>query len=157
MVEGTKKITAAGKAGAKSTTYLYTYLDGKLSTTKVVSSKVVTAPVDAKVTVGTKPKPEEPTPTDTEPPATGNTSAWDRIAECESGGNWATNSGNGYYGGLQFDHGTWVAYGGDAYASNAHRPARPSRSRSPRRSRPTAVATAPGRSVDSAHSDRLTG
>ena len=58
-----------------------------------------------------------PTPT---PPPSGNTGAWDRIAECESGGNWSINSGNGYYGGLQFDHGTWVAYGGDAYAANAH-------------------------------------
>jgi len=119
VLEGTKKTTAAGKAGQKSITYLYTYLDGKLSATKVVTSKVVAAPVDAQVTVGTKPKPEEPT-TDTEPPATGNTSAWDRIAECESGGNWSTNTGNGYYGGLQFSHQTWVAYGGDAYASNAH-------------------------------------
>ncbi|MGW1345772.1 ubiquitin-like domain-containing protein [Kribbella sp. NPDC002412] len=118
LLEGTKKTTAAGKAGAKSITYLYTYLDGKLSATKVVSSKVVTAPVDAKVTVGTKPKPEEPT-TDVDPPV-GDTSAWDRIAECESGGNWATNTGNGYYGGLQFSHQTWVAYGGDAYAENAH-------------------------------------
>jgi resuscitation-promoting factor RpfB len=119
LLEGTKKTTAAGKAGEKSITYLYTYLDGKLSATKVVTSKVVTAPVDAKVTVGTKPKPEEPT-TDTAPPPTGDTSAWDRIAECESGGNWSINTGNGYYGGLQFSHQTWVAYGGDAYAENAH-------------------------------------
>jgi resuscitation-promoting factor RpfB len=120
LLVGTKKTTTKGTDGSKTVTYLYTYLDGKLSTTKVVTSKIVTAPVDAKVTVGTKPKPEEPT-TDTEPPpATGNTSAWDRIAECESGGNWATNTGNGYYGGLQFSHQTWVAYGGDAYAENAH-------------------------------------
>jgi uncharacterized protein YabE (DUF348 family) len=118
LLEGTKKTTAEGKNGAKSVTYLYTYLDGKLSATKVVGSKTVTAPVDEKVLVGTKPKPEEPT-TDIEPP-TGDTSVWDRIAECESGGNWAANTGNGYYGGLQFSHQTWVAYGGDAYASNAH-------------------------------------
>jgi len=39
-------------------------------------------------------------------------SAWDRIAACESGGNWAANTGNGYYGGLQFSLGTWQAYGG---------------------------------------------
>ena len=37
---------------------------------------------------------------------------WDRIAACESGGNWAINTGNGYYGGLQFDVGTWGGYGG---------------------------------------------
>jgi nucleoid-associated protein YgaU len=44
---------------------------------------------------------------------------WDRIAKCESGGNWHINTGNGYYGGLQFSAGTWRAYGGTAYASTA--------------------------------------
>ncbi|MFF4253386.1 transglycosylase family protein [Streptomyces sp. NPDC001663] len=56
--------------------------------------------------------------------ATGNAAAadggvWDRIAQCESGGNWHINTGNGYYGGLQFSAGTWRAYGGTAYASTA--------------------------------------
>ncbi|WP_409237104.1 transglycosylase family protein [Streptomyces sp. PA5.6] len=46
---------------------------------------------------------------------------WDRIARCESGGNWQTNTGNGYYGGLQFSAGTWRAYGGGAYAPTADR------------------------------------
>ena len=41
-----------------------------------------------------------------------NPAAWDRLAQCESGGNWAANTGNGYYGGLQFNLGTWAAYGG---------------------------------------------
>jgi uncharacterized protein YabE (DUF348 family) len=121
---GTKKTAAKGVDGAKSVTYVYTYLDGKLTTTKVLTSKLVTAPVDEKVLVGTKPKPAAPTPTPTQdtstPPSSGNTGAWDRIAECESGGNWSINSGNGYYGGLQFDHGTWAAYGGTAYATNAN-------------------------------------
>lgn len=44
---------------------------------------------------------------------------WDRVAQCESGGNWNTNTGNGYYGGLQFSSGTWRSYGGGAYASTA--------------------------------------
>ncbi len=48
-----------------------------------------------------------------------SSSPWDSVAQCESGGNWATNTGNGYYGGLQFDHGTWVAHGGLQYAYNA--------------------------------------
>ncbi|MER6125102.1 transglycosylase family protein [Streptomyces sp. NPDC001795] len=56
--------------------------------------------------------------------ATGNAAAadggvWDRIAQCESGGNWHINTGNGYYGGLQFSAGTWRAYGGTAYAPTA--------------------------------------
>ena len=48
-------------------------------------------------------------------------SVWDRVAACESGGNWAINTGNGYYGGLQFSHSTWLAYGGGAYAGTADR------------------------------------
>ncbi|BAU83742.1 hypothetical protein SLA_2825 [Streptomyces laurentii] len=46
-------------------------------------------------------------------------SEWDRVAQCESGGNWSINTGNGYYGGLQFSPSTWAAYGGTAYASRA--------------------------------------
>ena len=45
-------------------------------------------------------------------PSAAATSAWDRLAGCESGGNWGINTGNGYYGGLQFNLGTWQAYGG---------------------------------------------
>lgn len=47
-------------------------------------------------------------------------SNWNAVAACESGGNWSTNTGNGYYGGLQFSHSTWIAYGGGAYAPNAN-------------------------------------
>ncbi|CAM5687867.1 LysM peptidoglycan-binding domain-containing protein [Streptomyces griseomycini] len=46
---------------------------------------------------------------------------WDRIAQCESGGDWHINTGNGYYGGLQFSASTWRAYGGTAYAPTADR------------------------------------
>ncbi len=49
---------------------------------------------------------------------------WDRLAQCESGGNWRANTGNGYYGGLQFSPRTWRAYGGGAYARTAHRASR---------------------------------
>ncbi|WP_114853286.1 transglycosylase family protein [Brachybacterium sp. YJGR34] len=44
---------------------------------------------------------------------------WDRVAQCESGGNWSINTGNGYYGGLQFSRSTWAAFGGTSYASTA--------------------------------------
>lgn len=37
---------------------------------------------------------------------------WDRLAQCESGGDWKISTGNGYYGGLQFSRDTWIAYGG---------------------------------------------
>ena len=57
--------------------------------------------------------------------AAGNASAatsseWDKVAQCESGGNWSINTGNGYYGGLQFSASTWAAYGGTAYAPQAN-------------------------------------
>jgi LysM repeat protein len=50
--------------------------------------------------------------------ASGST-VWDKIAACESGGNWAINTGNGYYGGLQFTQQTWAGAGGLAYAPRA--------------------------------------
>ncbi|MER5464191.1 transglycosylase family protein [Streptomyces sp. NPDC002668] len=46
-------------------------------------------------------------------------SEWDQVAQCEAGGNWSINTGNGFYGGLQFSASTWAAYGGTAYASSA--------------------------------------
>jgi len=47
-------------------------------------------------------------------------SVWDDLARCESGGNWAINTGNGYYGGLQFSLGTWSGYGGAEFAAYPH-------------------------------------
>ena len=44
---------------------------------------------------------------------------WDAVARCESGGNWSINTGNGFYGGLQFTPSTWLAFGGAAYAPRA--------------------------------------
>ena len=46
-------------------------------------------------------------------------SEWDAVAQCESGGNWSINTGNGYYGGLQFSASTWAGYGGTQYAATA--------------------------------------
>jgi hypothetical protein len=48
------------------------------------------------------------------------TTTWDKVAQCESTGNWSINSGNGFYGGLQFTNSTWAAYGGTAYAAQAN-------------------------------------
>ncbi|MEO8510667.1 MAG: transglycosylase family protein [Chloroflexota bacterium] len=66
--------------------------------------------------------PAAPAASDPAPPAPAASGAvddatWDRLAQCESSGNWAINSGNGYYGGLQFDVPTWNAYGGAAFAA----------------------------------------
>ena len=54
-------------------------------------------------------------------PANASSVNWDAIAKCESGGNWATNTGNGFYGGLQFTLGTWRANGGTGMPQNASR------------------------------------
>jgi hypothetical protein len=71
--------------------------------TKAVKSVVTRKPVTRVVVVGTK-APKEP--------AVANVGLWDKIAACESGGNWSINTGNGYYGGLQFSLATWRAFGG---------------------------------------------
>jgi hypothetical protein len=65
-----------------------------------------------------------PTPVAAAPPARvvtydGDT-VWDDLAQCESGGNWAINTGNGYYGGLQFSYDTWHGYGGGEFAEYPH-------------------------------------
>jgi resuscitation-promoting factor RpfA len=52
-------------------------------------------------------------------PAQAATHNWDGVAQCESSGNWHINTGNGYYGGLQFSQSTWAGYGGLSYASRA--------------------------------------
>ena len=53
------------------------------------------------------------------PAAAADGATWDRLAQCESGGNWAINTGNGYHGGLQFSAATWRGFGGGAYAPRA--------------------------------------
>jgi hypothetical protein len=66
--------------------------------------------------------PPPPLPPPAPPPAT--EPVWDRLARCESSGNWAIDTGNGYFGGLQFDAATWRAYGGIEFAPGAHRATR---------------------------------
>jgi uncharacterized protein YabE (DUF348 family) len=107
MLEGETSVVRAGDEGARNVTYRITYRNGELVARKVLKAKVLDEPRDAIVKVGTK---EEPTANF----ASGST-VWDALAQCESGGNWAINTGNGYYGGLQFSLGTWRAYGGGGY------------------------------------------
>ena len=53
------------------------------------------------------------------PASAASLSTWDKVAKCESGGNWSINTGNGYYGGLQFSQSTWAGFGGTRYAARA--------------------------------------
>lgn len=80
-------------------------------------AQVVSAPVTRTQPVAVAAPQPAPAPANY---ATGD-SVWDQIAACESGGNWAINTGNGYYGGLQFTLGTWQANGGSGYPHQASR------------------------------------
>lgn len=55
----------------------------------------------------------------TSPAHAASVATWDKVAQCESSGNWSINTGNGFYGGLQFTASTWAAYGGKAFAPRA--------------------------------------
>lgn len=77
----------------------------------------VVAPQNGVTEYNPKPKPK-PAPKPSAP-AVANGSKWDDLAQCESGGNWSINTGNGYQGGLQFHSQTWNAYGGQQYAPRA--------------------------------------
>jgi uncharacterized protein YabE (DUF348 family) len=122
MTKGEKKVTQRGVAGSISKSFKLVLVDGREASRTLVAQTVSTQPVTEKVTVGTKPKPAAEaaaTNTGAAAPAMMNEAMWDKIAQCESGGNWSINSGNGYYGGLQFDIRTWLGSGGGAYAPNA--------------------------------------
>ena len=122
LYEGQTKTLKAGSDGAKIVTYKVVKVDGKVESKKAIASRITQAPVGAVVAVGTKARP-------TATRDAGNTSGaginlaneamWDRIAQCESGGNWSINTGNGYYGGLQFATASWLANGGDDFAPRA--------------------------------------
>ncbi len=123
LFKGEKKVTQAGVAGKVDKTFKLVMVDGREASRTLVSEAVSVQPVTEKVTVGTKPKPAAAAAaganTGAAAPAMMNEAMWDKIAQCEAGGNWSTNTGNGYYGGLQFDVRTWIGSGGGAYAPNA--------------------------------------
>ncbi|MFE4198222.1 transglycosylase family protein [Paenarthrobacter sp. NPDC056912] len=124
LFKGEEKVTQAGVAGSLVKTFKLVLVDGREASRTLVSSNVTTKPVAEKVSVGTKARPvatpaKAAAPTSSGPAGAPNEAMWDRIAQCESGGNWSINTGNGYYGGLQFSSPTWLANGGGAYAANA--------------------------------------
>ncbi|HEX9230106.1 MAG TPA: ubiquitin-like domain-containing protein [Arthrobacter sp.] len=123
MLKGEEKVTQAGAAGSIKKKFKLVLVDGREASRTLVSQSVSTQPVTRKVTVGTKEKPQPEAQvganTGAGAPAMMNEAMWDKIAQCESTGNWSINNGNGYYGGLQFDIQTWLGSGGGAYAPNA--------------------------------------
>ncbi len=113
MYEGESTVERSGVDGLRNVTYKLVFRNGELVVTKVIKQNVLREPVDALVTVGTK---EEPAAD-----YSGGGTVWDSLAQCEAGGNWAINTGNGYYGGLQFSLSTWQAYGGSGLPSDNSR------------------------------------
>jgi uncharacterized protein YabE (DUF348 family) len=104
-------VATYGKQGSATVTYDVVSTDGKVTHRVVVRRDVFAQPRAEVETVGTKHRPV--------PAVSSNGLDWDAVAQCESGGNWHINTGNGFYGGLQFDSGTWLSYGGGSYAPRA--------------------------------------
>ncbi|MGH3497759.1 MAG: transglycosylase family protein [Nocardioidaceae bacterium] len=101
-------VVRSGVPGERRLSYRVTTANGKVRDRQLLSSAVLSRPRPLIEVQGTKSRPVVT--------VSGNT-VWDQLAQCESGGNWAINTGNGYYGGLQFTISTWDAYGGGSYAS----------------------------------------
>jgi Transglycosylase-like domain len=127
---GTDSETSLINARPRSLQLAYARDDAFGSTTTTAPPTTTTTAPPTTTTTEPPPPPttepptttEEPPPTEPPPPDSGgglgdpnSYATWDALAECESGGNWHINTGNGYYGGLQFSLGTWQAVSGTGY------------------------------------------
>ena len=110
--EGDEVVEEAGTPGSKEVKRSIRIVNGKEESNTVISEKEVTPAKPATIKRGTKAK--------SSAPSVANGSVWDSLAQCEAGGNWAINTGNGFSGGLQFTPSTWLAYGGGQYTPQAH-------------------------------------
>ncbi len=109
---GTKPVSSAAKSAATPTS-------GTSAARTAATPARTTAAAPAPVVAAPAPTTAPTTAAPTAPASTGALN-WDAVAQCESGGNWAINTGNGYYGGLQFSTPTWLSNGGGAYAPTAN-------------------------------------
>ncbi len=100
-----------GTPGVQDVTFAVAKVNGAETGRLPVANAVLTPARDSVLRVGAKPG--------TEVPPVSNGVIWDAISRCEAGGNWAINTGNGYYGGVQFDQNTWERNGGLRYAGRA--------------------------------------
>lgn len=114
--KGVTKIDKRGVHGVRAVTYKIVRHNGKIVDRTKIKSKLIKKPVTEVVLVGTRSVKRSSNGS-----STPSGSVWDRLAQCESGGNWSINTGNGYYGGLQFSLSTWRAYGGKGYPHQASR------------------------------------
>jgi resuscitation-promoting factor RpfB len=117
LKKGVTKIDTPGVAGVRAVTYKIVRHNGKIIRVTKIKSELIKKPVTEVILVGTKTTSKSSGSGSSTPSG----SVWDKLAKCESGGNWSINTGNGFYGGLQFSLGTWRAYGGNGLPSNASR------------------------------------
>ncbi|MFE7745453.1 transglycosylase family protein [Nocardia sp. NPDC057455] len=104
-------VESPGAPGVQDVTFAVTMVNGQEVDRQAVGSTVTQAAQPKTVRKGAKPG--------TEVPPVRDGTIWDALARCESTGNWSINTGNGYYGGVQFDQGTWERQGGLRYAPRA--------------------------------------
>ncbi|WP_422748727.1 transglycosylase family protein [Mycobacterium sp. WMMD1722] len=100
-----------GKPGTQDVTFAVSTVNGRVTGRQVLDRHVVSPARPQVQRVGAKPG--------TYVPPVGNDDTWDALASCESSGNWEINSGNGFYGGVQFTQRTWESFGGLRYAPRA--------------------------------------
>lgn len=100
-----------GTPGTQDVVFAVAKVNGVETGRLPVANVVITPARDGVLRVGAKPG--------TEVPPVANGAIWDALAQCEAGGNWAINTGNGFYGGVQFDQNTWERNGGLRYAARA--------------------------------------
>ena len=120
-----KKVVTKGVAGERTITVQQVVVDGQVESESQTGSTVTREPVTQVVAKGTQARPAPAAPAANAGNTSGgginlaNAAMWDRVAQCESGGNWSINTGNGYYGGLQFSYQTWLGNGGGDFAQRA--------------------------------------
>ncbi|WP_051581449.1 resuscitation-promoting factor [Pseudonocardia acaciae] len=116
LARGAKEVKDPGEPGELTSVYRVLVRNGKEIGRQKIRGGVAKLPKPRIVRVGVNPKM-------TAPPAPAGGS-WDKLAKCEAGGNWKANTGNGYYGGVQFDAQTWRSNGGNKYAPLPHQASR---------------------------------
>ena len=100
-----------GTPGVQDVTFAVATVNGVETGRLPVANVVIVPARNGKIRVGAKPG--------TEVPEVSQSETWDALSRCEAGGNWAINTGNGFYGGVQFDQNTWERNGGLRYAQRA--------------------------------------
>ncbi|CAB0898782.1 hypothetical protein FRC0410_00817 [Corynebacterium diphtheriae] len=114
QLEGEETLVTPGTQGERTVTRKIVTVNGVETANEVVNEEIITPGVATTIKRGAK------KPTTASAAAVASGSVWDQLAQCESGGNWSINTGNGFTGGLQFVDSTWLGLGGGVYAPQAY-------------------------------------